>query len=222
MLAHDRRMQGIQRHVRVPLRPEAVREPQEVGLVDGTQHLGHCALDDLVLQRRHTERPLTAVGFGNVDPPYRLWPVATGVDSFAEITEVIRQPLFVLRHGHPIDPSAGLPLLSSKRPMKSLFVDMMQQGREPGLGSLVGRRVHPLEVWRQGDPALRPDPGLLAQAPLGLAPSLHASRYLRRLHGYYEPVRLPTSARTAALAVPCRCPPLETNPADPVGPLMFR
>jgi hypothetical protein len=67
VLAHDRRMQGIERHVRVPSRPEAVGEPEEVGLVDSTQHLGHRALDDLVFQRRHAERPLAAVGFGNVD-----------------------------------------------------------------------------------------------------------------------------------------------------------
>ena len=74
----------------------------------------------------------------------------------------------------------------------------------------------------KADPALRPDPGLLARDPLGLVPSLRASRFLRRLHRYYEPVRLPTSARMAAPAVPCRHPPPETNPADPVGPLRFR
>jgi site-specific DNA recombinase len=34
-LAHDRRMQGIKRHVGVPPRPEAIGEPQEVGLIDG-------------------------------------------------------------------------------------------------------------------------------------------------------------------------------------------
>src|SRR6185312_7698360 len=208
--------------MRIPPRPEAVGESEEVGLVDGAQHLGHRALDDLVLQRRHTERSLTAIGFGDVDSPHRLWPVATSVDPSAKVADVIREPLFVLRHRYPIDPRAGLPLLSSKRPKQSVLVDVVQQGREPGLGSLLGCRVHPIEVRRQGNPALCPDPGPLARAPLGLAPSLHTSRFLRRLHRYYGPVRLPTSARTAALAVPCRCPPLETNPVDPVGPLMFR
>jgi hypothetical protein len=37
-------------------------------------------------------------------------------------------------------------------------VDMMQQGCEPGLGGLSGRRVHPRGVGRQGCPALRPEP----------------------------------------------------------------
>lgn len=48
-LTHDRCMQSIERHVRITPRPEAVGEPQEVSLVDGAQHLGHRALDDLVL-----------------------------------------------------------------------------------------------------------------------------------------------------------------------------
>lgn len=48
-LTHDRCMQSIKRHVRIAPRPEAVGEPEEVGLVDGAQHLGHRALDDLVL-----------------------------------------------------------------------------------------------------------------------------------------------------------------------------
>jgi hypothetical protein len=98
----------------------------------------------------------------------------------------------------------------------------MQQGREPGLDGRVGRRVHPCEVEWQGSPALRPDPTTLAWAPSGLVPSLSASRVLRRRHRYYEPVRLPTSARMAAPATPRHPPPPETNPAAPVGPLMFR
>ncbi|WP_349770482.1 hypothetical protein [Bradyrhizobium barranii] len=48
-LAHDRRVQGVKRHMRIPPRPKAVGEPEEVGLVDGAQHLGYRALDNLVL-----------------------------------------------------------------------------------------------------------------------------------------------------------------------------
>ncbi len=99
---------------------------------------------------------------------------------------------------------------------------MVQQGGEPGMDGSSSRCVHPVEVRRQGNPALCPDPRPLARAPFGLVPSLCTSRFLRRRHRYYEPVRLPTSARASAPAVPCGCPPPETNPADPVGPLMFR
>jgi hypothetical protein len=92
---------------------------------------------------------------------------------------------------------------------------MVQQRRELGLGGLSGRRVHPRDVGRRGSPALRPDLGLDARDPPRLVPSLSASRFLRRLHRYYDPVRLPTSARVMAPTVPRLHPPPETNPAEP-------
>lgn len=49
MLAHDRRIEGIKRRTRIPPRQEAVGEPEEVALLDGAQHLGHRALNNLVL-----------------------------------------------------------------------------------------------------------------------------------------------------------------------------
>ena len=57
-LAHDGPMQGIESHVRAP----SWREPKEVDFVDGAQHLGDGALDDLVLQRQNTERSPSAFG----------------------------------------------------------------------------------------------------------------------------------------------------------------
>ena len=221
-LAHQRRMQRRKSHMRVPSWPEAVGEAEEIDLVDGAEKLGDCTLNDLVLQSRHAERALPAIGFRDVDTPNRLWPVTARVDAGAEIPEVGLQVLLVRRHRHPIDPRTCQPLLSPERPFERRDVDMMQQASEPGLGGLLGRRVHPREVGRQGCPALCPDPGLHARDPPGLVPSLSASRLLRRLHRYYEPVRLPTSARMMASAVPCHHPPPETNPADPVGPLRFQ
>ena len=115
-------------------RPEAVGETQKVGLVDGAQHLGHRALDDLVLQRRHAERPLTAVRFRDVHAPHRLRPVApacaparTGRCSFA------CRFLLVARRPFPIDSRTRLPLQPPERALQRLHVDMMQQRREPGL-----------------------------------------------------------------------------------------
>ena len=97
-----------------------------------------------------------------------------------------------------------------------------QQSREPGLDGLAGRCVHPREIGRHGNPTLRPDLAPLGWVPSGLAPSLGTSRFLRRRHRYYGPVRLPISARMATPALPRRHPPPETNPADPIGSLMFR
>lgn len=179
-------------------------------------------LDDLVLQGRYAKRSPPAISFRDVDTPHRLWPVAPGVDARAEVLEVGLQVLLVVRHHHPIDSRAGLPLLPPERPFERHDVDVMQQGDEPGPDGRAGRRVHPCEVARQDDPALCPVPLRLTWVPSGLVPSLGAPRFLRRRHWYYEPVRLPTSARTAALASPRHHPPPETSLADPVGPLMFQ
>jgi hypothetical protein len=54
------------------------------------------------------------------------------------------------RHHHPVDPRTGQPLLSAERPLERHDVAMVQQGSEPGLGGLPGRRVHPRQVGQQG------------------------------------------------------------------------
>ncbi|CDX38083.1 hypothetical protein MPLDJ20_220045 [Mesorhizobium plurifarium] len=162
-LAHDRRMQGIQRHVGAPPRPEAVGKPQELGLVDSTQRLGHRALDDCL----PAPAPREAVY------RHRLWecrPAAPAVAGSDRCGPVRRDrggcPSAALRTSPRLS-STRLPLLPPERPIQGGLVDMMQQGRKPGLGSLLGRRVHPLEVRRQCTPALCPDLGFLSGLPSG-------------------------------------------------------
>jgi len=70
--------------------------------------------------------------------------------------------------------------------------------------------------------ALRPDSGDLAQFSFRPTPSLRTPRFLRRHHRYYEPVRLPASARRGALFSPRAAPPSLTSATDPAGPLGFR
>jgi len=166
-LAHQRRVQRRESHMRAPPWPEAVGEAEKVDLVDSAEKLGDGTLDDLVLQSRNAERALPAVGFRDVDTPNRLWPVTARVEACAEIPEVSLQVLLVRRHRHPIDPRTCQPLLSPERSFERRSVDMVQQGCEPGLGGPSGRRVHPREVGRQGFPALRPDLGLDARGPPG-------------------------------------------------------
>jgi hypothetical protein len=63
--------------------------------VDGAHHLGHRALDNLA--PAHQEAAYRQ-RLWEVDSSHRLWPVATRVDASAKLAEVIREPLFVLRH----------------------------------------------------------------------------------------------------------------------------
>jgi len=93
----------------------------------------------------------------------------------------------------------------------------MQQRRKPRPSIPPCCLVHPSESVPPGHPALRPDLGPLTRDPLELAASLHASRCLRRFHQYYQPIRLPTSARRRAVVLPRATPPTVTIPPDPVG-----
>lgn len=60
----DGRRQGVERVVRSPPRPESVAEAEEVFLVDRVQHVGHGALNDLILQRRHRQGRWPPSGLG--------------------------------------------------------------------------------------------------------------------------------------------------------------
>ena len=65
---------SINHRISMP-RPEAVAEAYKVGLVDGIQHFGYRALDNLVFERGYAERPTAAVAFRDVGAADRLWPV---------------------------------------------------------------------------------------------------------------------------------------------------
>ena len=87
-LRHHARVQRCKRLVRIPPWPEAIGEPQKIDFVDGAEHLGHCALDDFVFQRRHAERPLAPIRFGDINATHRQWPVTSGMYPFTKILAV--------------------------------------------------------------------------------------------------------------------------------------
>jgi hypothetical protein len=64
----DRHRQGVQRIVRPSSRSEPIREPEEILFVDGVEHHDASALDDLVLQGRDRQRPLSAIRLRYVSP----------------------------------------------------------------------------------------------------------------------------------------------------------
>jgi hypothetical protein len=78
--AADPDHQRIQRIVLAAPGSEPVREPQEIFLINLAQYGGGCSLDDLVLERRHGERALPAVGLRYVTTPGWLRPVPSPMD----------------------------------------------------------------------------------------------------------------------------------------------
>ena len=145
-------MKRVKRHVRIPPRPEAVGEPKEVGLIDGTQQFGDRTLDDLILQRRHAEWSLSAIGFRDIDATHRFCSVAPGVDACAEVLEICLPSLLVHLNRYPVDSHTRLPLLAPECAFERYPINMMQQCSEPGLVGPTGRRIHPREVWQQDSP----------------------------------------------------------------------
>jgi hypothetical protein len=76
-------------------RPESVREPEEVLLVDRVQHRN---LARLILKGGNRQRALTAIRFRNVAPSRRVRPVRPSMDPLVQsldpaITSVIAEGL---------------------------------------------------------------------------------------------------------------------------------
>ena len=109
----------------VASRPEAVGEPQEVGLVDRAQDLGDRPLDDLVFQGRDTEWALSAVGLRDVGASHRLRLVAPRVHPRTEFAQIRREVLLIGTHRHPVDSRRCLAPLWPKRALERNLVDMV-------------------------------------------------------------------------------------------------
>jgi hypothetical protein len=97
------------------LRPEAVRETQEVFLVDGAKHRYDCALENLVLHGGDAQRPLPPVRLGYVLAPTGLRPVRAPVDSRVQILEIALQIGLVILLRHTVHAGRRLSLEGEKR-----------------------------------------------------------------------------------------------------------
>src|ERR1700756_2789820 len=84
-LSIDPERERVKRVMRLAPRPEPIREPDEILLVDRVQHLHHRPLQDLVLKRGDPERPLPPVGLWYVRPQRRLRPVTPTMNAGVQI-----------------------------------------------------------------------------------------------------------------------------------------
>jgi hypothetical protein len=112
---------------------EAIGAIEEVSLVDGIQHLGHRALDDLVLKREYAERSFTSISLRDVRAACRQGSIATIVHPSAEILEALLQPLCVCCYRHSVYPGGRCPFQPPIRSVKRIDVYVVQQRREPSL-----------------------------------------------------------------------------------------
>src|SRR5437764_5244368 len=82
------RVERIQRLMLASPRSEPVRKAEKVRLVDGAQHLDRGTLDDLVFQRRDSERSLPPVGPWYIHHAHRLGSVLPVFQLIGEIMKV--------------------------------------------------------------------------------------------------------------------------------------
>jgi hypothetical protein len=70
-----------------PVRSKAIREAEEVGLVDGLKQHPHRLLDDLVFQRRDTQWTCAAIRLRNLHATHRLRVIAAAMHAVLQIHE---------------------------------------------------------------------------------------------------------------------------------------
>jgi site-specific DNA recombinase len=193
----DSNIERVQRIVLAAPRTESIREAEEVGLVDGVQHLDRRALDDLVLQRRHAERPLPPVGLRDVRSADWLRSVRSALQPFGEILEIVFQRLAVVPPRLAIHARSGVSLQREIRRAQSVpVVNVVQERGEPHPSIPSCYSSYPLQRTRRAGPALCPGRVLLARVPFGQPPSLRrlldrSPGFVRRFPRYCEAVRLP-------------------------------
>src|SRR6058998_1024573 len=173
LLHRDPDCQRIQRLMRTAPRPEPVREPEKVDLVDRVQDRDDRALDEFVLQRGNAERPEPPVGLRDERSPDRLRPVRPSLEPSREILEIRFQALAVVPPRLAVDARCRVSLQRVVRGAQPLdVVHVVQERREPLLPVPLGCLTHPLERARRAYPARCPERVTLGRVPLGPLPSL--------------------------------------------------
>src|SRR5437667_185131 len=200
----SRQQSGVERIQRLMLAApwsEPVRKTEKVCFVDGVQHLDRRTLDDLVFQRRDSERSLPPVGLRDKHSTHRLRSVRSSLQPFGKILEVSLQRLAVVPPRLPVHAWRGFLLQSEVgHAQRVQVVDVVQKRREPQLLILSCCLTYPLQRTRRVFPARCPGRVLLWQVPFGQSSSLHPLRnrlpgFVRGLLRYYRSVRLPKSVR---------------------------
>src|SRR6476620_12753484 len=197
--------------MRAAPRSEPVAESEEVFLVDCVQQRDHRPLDDLVLQRGDRERALPSVRLGYVNAPARQRPIRSPLDPIMQVLEPAPEVCLVVPPRQPIHTRRGVFPELVERLSEEIDADVVEERGEPLLLPCLCDLPYAFQRLCHAYPVLSPARALLARIPLGPRPWLHqlrsgSLRFVRRLHSYYDGVRLLVSVhhRLRLLAFPMR------------------
>src|SRR6266496_1799695 len=190
-------VQGIQRIVLALARPESIREPEKIRLVDCIHHLHRRPLDYLVFQRRDAERSHPPVRFSDVHSTYRFRSISPAPQPGREFLEIAIKVLSVLPPRFPIYSRSGFALQPVVGfPQHAQVVDVVHEASEPLPLILHCCLSYPPQRALHDLPVQCPVHVLPWRLPFGQTPSLHPLRrrfagLVRGLRHYYGSVRLP-------------------------------
>src|SRR5438477_2319558 len=145
LVAGDPDHESIQRIMLAALGPKPIREPEEFLLVDRAQHRGSRPLDDLVLQRGHRQRTLSAIRLWNVPSPGRQRPVCPPMDPGVQIREPRLEICLVVLPDQPVHPGGGVALERVERHPQQIDTDVVEERREPFLLPFLGSLPYALQ-----------------------------------------------------------------------------
>ena len=90
-------------------RPEPIRKPQEVFLIDCIEHFHNSTLDYLFFQCRYSKWTLPPIWLRYVFSPRWKRPICTPVNASMQIHQVGFKVLLVIFPCHPINPGCRIP-----------------------------------------------------------------------------------------------------------------
>ena len=179
--ARQGHIQCIQRLMLASARSKTVAEAQKVLFKDAFQYPDQRLLDNLVLKRGHTERPLSTVSLGYPDTPRRFGVVATCMNATVQLLQILLQVGTIAFPSLAIHTRRRLAVQRQIGRMQPFLADMMQQVIEAQRG-VPSRCLAQPEQSRSCLPfALRRSHSGLLSLPLSQNPSLHRLRHLQGL-----------------------------------------
>src|SRR5258708_16935434 len=114
LLPRDRDVQRIQSLMLAAPWPETIRETPKILLVNLIEDGVHGLLNNLVLQRRNSQRPLSAVRFRNIHPSRWLRSVRATVNPAVQVGDPTFHPGLILFPCGAIHSRSGLTLQGVK------------------------------------------------------------------------------------------------------------
>src|SRR4029077_12667948 len=172
LLAVDSDAEGVQRVVRAAPRPESVREPEEVLLIDRVQQRDYRPLNDLVLQGSNRERALSAIWLGYVHSPAWPRPIRSASDPVVQIFEIALEVCLVVLPCQPVHTRCRVRLEFVERVLEKIDADVVEERDELLLLPFPCDFPYALQRMWHADLALCPVHGLLARISLGPRPWL--------------------------------------------------